>query len=127
MAKKNSGSKNKRSARLEPLGTQTNRPGLDAGLLGTQPGHGGAGGARKQPKPPKHHKGGAGGLRALGTQPLSGIWKALGTQHGTHTLRLDMQPGTQGHIEPGQQRNMKVSLSKAKSKGKTVLKLTLEG
>jgi hypothetical protein len=38
-----------------------------------------------------------------------------------------MLPGTHEHIKPGEQRMMKARLSKVKVKGKTVLRLALEG
>jgi hypothetical protein len=73
--------------------------------------------------------------KTLGTEPksLSGLWKRgtePGRPHkppGTTTLKLDMQPGDHPHLQPGEERVMKVRLSKAKVKGKTVLKLSLEG
>jgi hypothetical protein len=66
---------------------------------------------------------------------LSGLWKRLGTEPetgsvdgtGTQTLKLAMLPGKYEPIKPGEERMMKVSLSKVKVKGRTALKISLEG
>ena len=76
--------------------------------------------------------------KALGTEPgLSGLWKRLGTEPGggtetgrdlgTETIKLATKPGAKGELKVGEERTMKVRLKKAKTGGKTVLRLELEG
>lgn len=58
------------------------------------------------------------------TGSLSGAWSLIAAGG---TVVLAMHPGTQGHIQPGEERPMKVQLAKTRVKGKSGLKLTLLG